>query len=69
MEYQELNNLENSVQSLLDYCNRLKQENAGLKRSHQALLAEKEDIIKKNDIARKRIEAMLNKLQAMEMDA
>lgn len=58
--------LERQVDELVRLCQRLREENASLRTRQEALMAERGELIEKNEQARSRVEAMLSRLRAME---
>jgi cell division protein ZapB len=62
----DIDQLERGVERLLHLCQRLREENASLRTRQEALVAERGDLIEKNEQARSRVEAMLSRLRAME---
>lgn len=62
----ELASLEGQLQELLELCERLKNENRSLRTQRETLAGERASLIEKNEIARTRVEAMINRLKAME---
>jgi cell division protein ZapB len=62
----DIDQLERGVERLLHLCQRLREENASLRSRQEALVAERGDLIEKNEQARSRVEAMLSRLRAME---
>ena len=58
--------LERQVDDLIHLCRRLREENASLRARQEALMAERGELIEKNEQARSRVEAMLSRLRAME---
>ena len=68
MNHPQLNHLKNRIEELLSLCSHLAEENQLLRTSQAELLSERERLLEKNDLARQRIEAMIDRLQAMEMD-
>jgi len=62
----DLSRLEFRVTELIQVCERLKDENRSLRQQHQGLLSERAGLIEKNEQVRGRIEAMINRLRAME---
>lgn len=63
---QELEQLEARLTELLDICKRLKEENRSLRESQEALVTERADLVAQTERARSRVEAMINRLKAME---
>lgn len=62
----ELASLEAQLQELLSLCERLKNENHSLRSQQETLSNERANLIEKNEMARSRVEAMINRLKAME---
>jgi cell division protein ZapB len=62
----DIDQFERGVERLLQLCQRLHEENASLRTRQEALVAERADLIEKNEQARSRVEAMLSRLRAME---
>ena len=62
----DIDELEHQVEGLIHLCQRLREENASLHARQEALMAERGDLIEKNEQARSRVEAMLSRLRAME---
>ena len=63
---QRLDSLESRVGELLRVCDRLSAENRTLRERQETLVAERAALIEKNELARGRVEAMINRLKAME---
>ena len=63
---QRLDSLESRLEELLHACDRLSAENRSLRERQDALVAERAALIEKNELARTRVEAMINRLKAME---
>ena len=61
--------LESRIDELITVCEELKSENTDLRARHGALVEEKEQLIKKADKARTRVEGILTRLRAMEQHA
>ncbi|HEY8554390.1 MAG TPA: TIGR02449 family protein [Burkholderiales bacterium] len=66
MESDDLKQLENRIDQLIAACQRLQQENSALKSEQEQLQAERARLLEKTRIARERIEAMINRLKALE---
>lgn len=63
---QDLHALEVRVEELIRACGHLKNENRSLRAREEALLAERAGLIEKNELARDRVEAMINRLKSLE---
>jgi len=61
-----MDQLEHQVETLVDACLQLREENASLRQHQEALLAEKPELIEKTELARTRVESMITRLKAME---
>ncbi|MHA7878851.1 MAG: TIGR02449 family protein [Saccharospirillum sp.] len=61
-----LNRLERKIDALLALYQQLDQENRLLKAERAAWQAERAKLIKQNELARDRVEAMIERLKAME---
>lgn len=61
-----LKSLEAKLDALLDQFQRLQQENSLLKAERAAWQSERAKLIKQNELARDRVEAMIERLRAME---
>lgn len=62
----ELASLEAQLQELLEICKKLKGENTSLRSQQDNLISERASLIEKNEMARSRVEAMINRLKSME---
>jgi len=63
---QELKKLEFRVSELIQTCERLKEENRILREHQQQLNEERLNLLRKNEIARTKVEAIVTRLKAME---
>ena len=63
---QELRKLEVRLEELVNTITRLKEENRSLRNQQDSLVSERAGLIEKNELARARVEAMINRLKAME---
>ncbi len=63
---QELRKLEVRLEELVKTIERLKEENRSLRHQQDTLVTERAGLIEKNELARSRVEAMINRLKAME---
>ncbi len=66
MDELDLKKLETRVDELIDAVERLQQENRSLRDSQNSLLAERDQLIEKTQQARTRVEAMIERLKALE---
>jgi cell division protein ZapB len=62
----ELKYFEDKLDQLIEQYAAVKQENSLLKSKQEALLKEKEHLLEKTNLAKLRVEAMINRLKAME---
>ena len=62
----DISGLERRVDALIHLCLRLQEENTSLRARQESLVAERGELIEKNEQARSRVEAMLSRLRAME---
>ncbi len=58
--------LERRVDELLSLLARMRQENHSLRASQEALVAERANLVAKNEQARSRVEAMITRLKSLE---
>lgn len=61
-----LADLHSQLESLVQACTQLKDENRSLRQQQGQLITERAGLIEKNDLARSRVEGMINRLKAME---
>ncbi|EED31877.1 hypothetical protein TIGR02449 [gamma proteobacterium NOR5-3] len=61
-----LKTLEDKIDQLIALCAQLNLENQALKRENLGFQQERRDLIAKNDLARARVEATLQRLRSME---
>ncbi len=66
---QELKKLEFRINELIQTCERLKEENRALRERNDALSAERSTLAERNEMARGRVESMINRLKSMELVA
>ena len=66
LEELELKQLEARVEELIQTCAVLKDENHSLRQHQGSLVSERSKLIEKTETARIRVEAMINRLKAME---
>ena len=58
--------LEQKIDELIALCDQLNNENRSLKTNNSSWQRERQDLMDKNELARTRVEAMINRLRAME---
>jgi len=63
---QELDILEQQVEALIDACSLLKEENKILRGQQEILQQERTELLKKNNIAKTRVDAMITRLKSLE---
>lgn len=66
MDELDLKKLESRVDDLIKAVDRLQQENKTLRDSQTNLMSERNQLVEKTELARSRVEAMIEKLKAME---
>ena len=69
MSETDISKLENRIDELITVCEQLKTENTALRARESSLVEEKQQLIKKADLARTRVEGILTRLRAMEHHA
>jgi cell division protein ZapB len=62
----DIERLERLVDELLQRCQRLSEENQGLRTRQDALTTERAELVEKTEQARARVEGMLTRLKTME---
>jgi len=65
----QLANLEHQIDQLIYHCAQLEKENAALRSKESGWIRERDKLMEKNDIARVKVEAMIQRLKAMEAQA
>jgi len=65
---QDLKTLEFRVDELIQLCNQLKNENQALREQQTLLMAERARLLEKNELAKSRVEAMIQRLKNMEQE-
>jgi cell division protein ZapB len=63
---QEIKTLNARIDSLVDLTQRLKEENRKLRGNEASLLSERDDLQRKNELAKARVEAIILRLKALE---
>ncbi|MEM8561091.1 MAG: TIGR02449 family protein [Pseudomonadota bacterium] len=66
MAESELQVLEQKIDELITLCEELNRENQSLKADNASWQSERQDLMDKNELARTRVEAMINRLRTME---
>ncbi|MFO8023816.1 TIGR02449 family protein [Thiohalophilus sp.] len=66
MDELDLKKLETRVDDLIKAVDRLQQENKTLRDSQTNLMSERNQLVEKTELARSRVETMIEKLKAME---
>ena len=54
---------EEKLDRLIEFCQQLKQENQALREREAGLVGERNQLIEKNEMARQKIETMINRLR------
>lgn len=63
---EKIENLELSVGKLIDHCKKLTEENSSVKHNNNQLMLERSELQSKNDKVRGQVEAMVDRLKAMD---
>ncbi|MDX1803457.1 MAG: TIGR02449 family protein [Alcanivorax sp.] len=66
---QQLRQLEARVDDLLRISARLRQENEALHEREAKLVEERAQLVKKNDVARAKVEAIISRLKSLEQES
>ncbi len=66
MSSPDIKTLSARIDSLVELAERLMADNRALREREQALLAERDDLQKKNELAKARVEAIILRLKALE---
>lgn len=61
----ELRRLEDKIEALTDFCERLREENKALKARYEEWANERAQLVEKTAVAKNRVEAMLSRLKSM----
>jgi cell division protein ZapB len=64
--HEKIEKLESSVNQLLTHCQKISEENALYKNSNSQLMVERSELQTKNDKVRNKVEAMVDRLKAMD---
>ena len=66
MAENQVKTLEQKIDELIALCNELNRENQTLKADNAGWQQERQDLIDKNELARAKVEAMIDRLRTME---
>jgi cell division protein ZapB len=66
MAENQLKDLENKIDELVSLCRELNRENQALKADSAGWRDERQDLMDKNELARSKVEAMIDRLRTME---
>ena len=58
-------NFEQNLDRLIELCQRLKRDNQALRNREVGLLGERSQLMKKNEMAKQKVETIINRLQAL----
>ena len=58
-------NFEEKLDRLIELCQQLKRDNKALREREGDLLGERSQLMKKNEMARQKVETMINRLQVL----
>lgn len=64
-----INHVEDQLDQLISHCHKLEKENATLKAKEQGWQQERQRLMEKNEIARKRVESMIQHLKDLESES
>jgi len=66
---QQLQQLEQRIEELLRISSRLRRENLAMQSREQKLMEERADLLKKNDTAKSKVEAVISRLKSLEQES
>lgn len=66
---QELKRLEERLQEVLDLCGRLQEENHSLRENQEQLVAEKANLVQRNEQVKARVEHIISRLKSLEQSS
>lgn len=66
MEQSEVQALADKLDKLIEHCQKLERDNAGLRQLQDDWSRERSQLMQKNDLAKNKIEAMIGRLRALE---
>ena len=64
----ELSVLESKVDELIGLCRSLARENQALRERDRSTASERADLVQRNEVAKSKIEAMLERLKSLDVD-
>lgn len=67
--HQQIKALAERVDRLIEVSRRLQDENRSLRQCQEQLTCERSQLMSKNELARSRVEAMINRLKSLEQNA
>jgi cell division protein ZapB len=65
---QQLQQLEQRIEELVSISARLRRENQSLQVREHKLVEERADLLKKNDVAKSKVEAIISRLKSLEQE-
>ncbi len=65
---QQLQQLEQRIEELVSISARLRRENQSLQVREHKLMEERADLLKKNDVAKSKVEAIISRLKSLEQE-
>lgn len=66
---QQFKSLEQRIDEFIELCDEYKRHNKSLKARETQLAEERANLMKKNDMARTKVESMISRLKALEQDS
>jgi cell division protein ZapB len=66
---QQLQQLEQRIEELISISAQLRRENQALQVREQKLIEERADLLKKNDTAKSKVEAVISRLKSLEQES
>jgi cell division protein ZapB len=66
---EQLRQLETRLEELLSISSRLRQENEALHHREARLMEERAQLLKKNDVAKAKVEAIISRLKSLEQES
>lgn len=67
-EQHPLQQLEQRIEELVNISSRLRRENHAMQVREQKLMEERADLLRKNDIAKSKVEAIISRLKSLEQE-